>query len=40
MSWGHDEYLYQVIKAQSRLPEEAKFIVKYHSLTLRYTYFL
>lgn len=32
MSWGHDEYLYQVLKNQSRLPEEALFVIRYHSL--------
>ncbi len=29
MSWGHDEYLYQVVK--NYLPEEANFIIRYHS---------
>ena len=29
MSWGHDEYLYQVIKAY--LPPEASYIIRYHS---------
>ena len=29
MSWGHDEYLYQVVRAY--LPEEALAIVRYHS---------
>lgn len=29
MSWGHDEYLYQVVK--NYLPEEASFIIRYHS---------
>jgi inositol oxygenase len=29
MSWGHDEYLYQVVK--DYLPEEASFIIRYHS---------
>ena len=32
MSWGHDEYLYQVLKQQSNLPEEALFVIRYHSL--------
>lgn len=31
MTWGHDEYLYQVVKDQSTLPEQAKFIIRYHS---------
>lgn len=31
MTWGHDEYLYQVIKDQSTLPKEAKFIIRFHS---------
>lgn len=29
MSWGHDEYLYQVVK--DHLPPEAEFIIRYHS---------
>jgi inositol oxygenase len=29
MSWGHDEYLYHVMKAY--LPEEALYIIRYHS---------
>ena len=29
MSYGHDEYLYQVVK--DYLPEEASFIIRYHS---------
>jgi len=29
MSWGHDEYLYQVVK--DRLPIEALSIIRYHS---------
>ncbi len=29
MSWGHDEYLYQVVK--SYLPPEAAYIIRYHS---------
>ena len=29
MSWGHDEYLYQVIK--NYLPEQAAYIIRYHS---------
>ncbi|QEF98378.1 hypothetical protein Mal15_24300 [Stieleria maiorica] len=29
LSWGHDEYLYQVVK--DRLPEEALAIIRYHS---------
>lgn len=28
-SWGHDEYIYQVVK--DYLPEEAGYIVRYHS---------
>ena len=32
-SWGHDEYLYQVLKHnQCNLPEEALYIIRYHSL--------
>ena len=29
MSWGHDEYLYQVVK--NYLPPEACYIIRYHS---------
>ena len=32
-SWGHDEYLYQVLKHnQCPLPEEALYIIRFHSL--------
>jgi inositol oxygenase len=31
MSWGHDEYLYQVVKGQSLLPKEALAMIRYHS---------
>lgn len=29
LSWGHDEYLYHVVK--DHLPEEASYIIRYHS---------
>jgi inositol oxygenase len=29
LSWGHDEYLYQVVR--DRLPEEALYMIRYHS---------
>lgn len=29
LSWGHDEYLYQVVK--DRLPQEALYMIRYHS---------
>lgn len=29
MSWGHDEYLYHVVK--DHLPEEALYVIRYHS---------
>ena len=29
MSWGHDEYLYHVVK--DRLPEQAQYMIRYHS---------
>lgn len=29
MSWGHDEYLYHVVK--NYLPEQAAYIIRYHS---------
>ncbi|XP_072003700.1 inositol oxygenase isoform X1 [Engystomops pustulosus] len=32
MSWGHDEYLYQVLKFnQCTLPEEAMYMIRFHS---------
>jgi len=31
LSWGHDEYLYMVVKDQSTLPEEALAMIRYHS---------
>lgn len=31
LSWGHDEYLYHVVKDQSRLPAEALAMIRYHS---------
>ncbi|GAB1313775.1 Inositol oxygenase [Madurella fahalii] len=31
MSWGHDEYLYLVLKDQSTLPREALAMIRYHS---------
>ncbi|SPQ25017.1 69110d06-95a9-47ba-8abe-37940eb0f18e [Thermothielavioides terrestris] len=31
MSWGHDEYLYLVLKDQSTLPREALAIIRFHS---------
>ncbi|KAI0084071.1 myo-inositol oxygenase [Irpex rosettiformis] len=31
LSWGHDEYLYHVLKNQSSLPEDALFMIRYHS---------
>ena len=32
-SWGHDEYLYQILKYNNiPLPEEAFYIIRYHSL--------
>jgi len=29
LSWSHDEYLYQVVKAH--LPDEALYMIRYHS---------
>jgi inositol oxygenase len=29
MSWGHDEYMYRVVR--DYLPEEARYIIRYHS---------
>lgn len=31
LSWGHDEYLYLVVKDQSVLPAEALAMIRYHS---------
>ncbi|OJA14486.1 hypothetical protein AZE42_06065 [Rhizopogon vesiculosus] len=31
VSWGHDEYLYHVVKGQSSLPDEALAMIRYHS---------
>lgn len=31
LSWGHDEYLYHVLKDQSSLPAEALAMIRYHS---------
>lgn len=31
LSWGHDEYLYHVVKDQSTLPQEALAMIRYHS---------
>ena len=32
-SWGHDEYLYQILKHnKNSLPEEAYYIIRFHSL--------
>ncbi|KAM5543605.1 hypothetical protein V8D89_002856 [Ganoderma adspersum] len=31
LSWGHDEYLYHVLKRQSSLPAEALYMIRYHS---------
>ncbi len=31
MSWGHDEYIYKVMKEASELPEESLYLLRYHS---------
>jgi len=31
LSWGHDEYLYHVLRTQSTLPEEGLHMIRYHS---------
>lgn len=31
LSWGHDEYLYEIVKDQSTLPDEALAMIRYHS---------
>lgn len=35
-SWSHDEFMYQTIK-DSNLPDEAKYIIRFHSLYLVHT---
>ncbi|KAI9041797.1 DUF706-domain-containing protein [Aspergillus affinis] len=32
LSWGHDEYLYYIVKDQSTLPSEGLAMIRYHSL--------
>jgi len=37
VSYGHDEYLYQLLKHnQTKLPEEALYIIRFHSLYLHH----
>lgn len=36
MSWGHDEYLYQIV--HDCLPEEAAYIIRYHSFYAQHTH--
>jgi inositol oxygenase len=31
LAWGHDEYLYHIVKEQSTLPDEALAMIRYHS---------
>lgn len=31
LSWGHDEYLYNVVKDQSTIPAEGLAMIRYHS---------
>jgi len=31
MTWGHDEYIYHVMKAGSELPSEGLYLLRYHS---------
>ncbi len=32
-SWGHDEYMYQILReTNNKLPEEAYYIIRYHSM--------
>jgi inositol oxygenase len=31
LSWGHDEYLYHIVKEQSTLPAESLAMIRYHS---------
>ena len=39
-SWGHDEYLYQILKYNRvNLPEEAYYIIRFHSLYSYHTHY-
>jgi len=31
MCWGHDEYIYNIARKQSRLPEKALYMLRFHS---------
>lgn len=31
LSWGHDEYLYHIVKEQSTIPDEGLAMIRYHS---------
>ncbi|KAM0545432.1 hypothetical protein ACHAPJ_011337 [Fusarium lateritium] len=31
LSWGHDEYLYHIVKDQSTIPDEGLAMIRYHS---------
>ncbi|KIN09087.1 hypothetical protein OIDMADRAFT_37969 [Oidiodendron maius Zn] len=31
LSWGHDEYLYHIVKDQSKIPAEGLAMIRYHS---------
>ncbi|KAI5964237.1 uncharacterized protein KGF55_002179 [Candida pseudojiufengensis] len=31
LSWGHDEYMYHIVKKHSNLPKEALAMIRYHS---------
>ncbi|KAL2865721.1 DUF706-domain-containing protein [Aspergillus lucknowensis] len=31
LSWGHDEYLYHIVKDQSTIPDEGPAMIRYHS---------
>jgi inositol oxygenase len=31
LTWGHDEYIYNIMKKQSKLPKEALSMLRYHS---------
>ncbi|KAL4912395.1 inositol oxygenase [Aspergillus aurantiobrunneus] len=34
LSWGHDEYLYHIVKDQSTIPDEGLAMIRYHSFYL------
>lgn len=31
IAWGHDEYLYHIVKDQSTIPDEGLVMIRYHT---------